>query len=73
MAGGVDDIEPVVLPFDRGAFREDRDPAFALLIVGIHDAFGDPLVFPEAAGLPQKLVDQGCFAVIDMRDNRDIT
>ena len=32
MAGRVDDINPDTAPFNRRAFGEDRDPAFALLV-----------------------------------------
>ena len=53
MAGGVDDIDTDTVPFDRCAFGKDCDTAFALLIVGIHNTFGNTLVVPERAGLPQ--------------------
>ena len=33
VAGGVDDIDSDIVPFDRRAFGEDGDPAFALLVV----------------------------------------
>jgi len=73
MAGGIYDIDANAVPFNRRAFRKDGDPALALLVIGIHDALGNALIVPEGAGLPQQLVDQGRFAMIDMRDDRDIT
>ena len=57
---------------DRGVLGEDRDPALAFQVVGIHHPFGDLLVFPEGVGLPQQAVDQRGFAVVDMRDDGDI-
>ncbi len=38
----------------------------------IHRPFRDRLVFAECAGLFKKFVDQGGFAVVDVRDDRDI-
>ena len=45
--------------------------ALALEVVQI-GALDDALVIPERAGLLQKAVDQGGFAVVDMRDDRDV-
>jgi hypothetical protein len=30
------------------------------------------LIFAECSGLPQQLVDQRCFAMVDVRDDGDI-
>ena len=73
VAGRVDDVDANALPHDRGAFGENGDPAFAFEVVGVHRAFGHLLVGAERAGLLQKLIDQGGFAVVDMRDDRDVT
>ena len=73
VAGGVDDVDAGVLPHDRGHLGKDGDAALALEVVGVHHAFGDLLVLAELAGLLQKGVDKGGFAVVDVRDNRDVS
>jgi hypothetical protein len=42
VAGGVDDVDPGAVPFDRGRLGEDGDPAFAFDVVRIHRPFGRP-------------------------------
>ena len=46
--------------------------ALAFQIVGIHRALGEALVLTEGSGLLQQAIDQGCFAMVDMRDDRDV-
>ena len=72
VAGRVDDVDPDVLPDDRGAFGEDRDAALALELVGIERAFGNLLVGAERAALAQHRIDQGRLAMVDMGDDRDV-
>ncbi len=72
VAGGVDDVDAAALPFDGGGLGKDGDAAFAFQIVGIHRPFRDRLVFAECAGLFQKFVDQGGFAVVNVSDDRNI-
>ena len=66
-------VPPAGPPVDRGAFGEDRDAALALEIVRIERALGDLLVGAERADLAQQLIDQRRLAVVDMRDDRDVT
>ena len=73
VAGRVDDIDPRVLPDDRGRLGENGDAALALEIVRIHHPFGDPLVLAERAGLLEQAVDERGLAVVDMRDDGDVT
>ena len=47
-------------------------PRFLFEVVGVHDAFGDGLVGAEGTGLTQHGVDEGGFAVVDVRDDGDI-
>ena len=72
VAGGVDDVDSVAAPIDRGAFGEDGDAAFAFDLVGIHRPLGHPLIVAKGAGLAKESVDQRGFAVVDMGDNGDI-
>ncbi|CCV04643.1 hypothetical protein MESS2_1340046 [Mesorhizobium metallidurans STM 2683] len=73
VARRVDDVDAGVLPVDRGRLGQDGDAAFLFEVVGIHGALGDALVVSEGAGLLQKLVDEGGFSMVDVRDDRDIT
>jgi len=72
VAGRVDDVDARVFPVHRRAFCENGDAAFALEIIRIHRALGNFLVFAERAGLGEELIDEGRFAVVDVRDDRDI-
>ena len=72
MARSVDDVDSRVVPFDRGALGENRDPALFLEIVGIHRALFHALVVAEGAGLAEQLVDERSFAVIDVSDDRHV-
>src|SRR5260370_33557229 len=62
----VDDVDPRVarraVPEHAGAFGQDGDAALALLVVGIHGAFGVSLVGAEDPGRGDQLVDDGGLA-----------
>ena len=73
VARGVNDIDAIVLPGDRGVFRQNRDSTLALLVVGIHHPLGQLLVRGEFAGLAQELVDQRGLAMIDVGDDGDVS
>jgi hypothetical protein len=73
MAGGIDDIDARAVPDDRGILGHDRDAAFALERERIHYAIGHLLVGAEDSGLTQERIDQRGFAVIDVRNDCEIT
>ena len=73
VAGGVDDVDAGVVPIDRGRLGQDGDAALLFEVVGVHCAFGDALVFAERARLAEKLIDQRGFAMVDVRDDRDVS
>ncbi len=73
VARGIDDVDAVIVPGDRGVLRQDGDPALALLVIGIHHPLGQLLVRGELAGLAQELVDQRGLAMIDMGDDGDVS
>jgi hypothetical protein len=43
------------------------------LIVRIHDALNHLLMRSEGAGLAQQLVNQRCLAMVNVRDDCDVT
>jgi hypothetical protein len=72
VAGGIDQLDAHAVVLDRRALGVDRDPALALEVLAVHRALLHFLVDPESAGLAQESVQQGGFAVIDVRDDREV-
>ncbi len=73
VAGRVDDVDLDVVITHAGGFGENGDAALALQVVRVHDAFGDLLVVSENAALTEHGVDQGSLAVVDVRNDGDVT
>ena len=73
MSGSVDDIDAVVTPADGGIFLQNRNAAFLFQFIGIHDPFRGRGAIAKGAGLAQELVYQGCLAMVDVRDDGDIS
>ena len=77
MSGGVDDVDRDLaavggLVLYGSVLREDRDALLALEGKGVEYPLLDLLPDPEGARLPQHRVDQGCLAVIDVSNDRDV-
>ncbi len=73
MAGRVDDVDQVVAPLDGAVLGADGDAAFAFDLVVVHDAFLDVLVGAEGVRVAEDRIDQRGLAVVDVRDDRQIT
>ncbi|MNE23037.1 hypothetical protein D3C80_1162720 [compost metagenome] len=77
VAGGVDDVDArlarLAVPQDRRALGQDGDAALALLVAGVHDAFGRGLIGAEQARLGEQGVNHGRLAVVDVGDDSDVT
>ena len=72
MPGRIDNVDSVVIPLNGGILRQDSNSTLPLLIIGVHDPLGTLTLAIERSRLLQQTVDQGRFAVINVRDNRDI-
>ena len=72
MAGRVNNVDAHIFPDDGRGLRQNRDAALFFQLVGIHDALDDALIVAERAGLLQELVHQSGFAMVNVRDDRDI-
>jgi hypothetical protein len=72
VTGGIDDIDLGVVKKERGVFGENRDPALALEVVGIHDALDERFVGTKDARLPEHGVDQRGFAVVHVGNDGDV-
>ena len=80
MARGVDDVNDEVcavfaqtLAADGRVLGQNGNAALALLIVGVHDAVRVLTVFAKSTGLLQHAVDQRGLAMVNVRDNGNIT
>ena len=72
VAGRVDDVDPRILPDDRGRLGENGDAALFFDVVRIHHALDHALVFAERAGLAKQLIDQCGLAMVDVGDDGDV-
>ena len=51
VARRVDDIDPLACPFERCAFGQNRNAAFAFDVIAVHRPFGHGLIFAKRARL----------------------
>ncbi len=72
VAGGIDDVDAVVLPLQRGVLGQDGDATFLFLVVAVHHALVLELLAVQGAGQAQEFVDEGGLAVVDVGDDGDI-
>ncbi len=72
VAGGIDNVDLDVVIKEGGVLGENGDAAFALEVVGVHDALDDFLVGAENAALMEHGVDQGGLAVVNVSDDGDV-
>ena len=73
VARRIDDIDPITVPLKRSVLRANGDPFLAFEIHGIHHPLLGLLVGAESSGLTQQLIDKRGLAVIDVRNNGDVT
>ena len=73
VARGVDDVDLIIFIVDGRVLGQDRDAALALEIARVHHAVYDGLILPVNAALLQHLVDQRGLAVVDVRDDCNVT
>ena len=75
VAGRVHDVDVVILVFERGVLGADGDALFLLQIHRIHQAFLRRLVLvgAEGAGLFEQAIHERGLAVVNVRDDGDIS
>ena len=73
VARRVDDVDPVTVPLKRGVLRPDRDPLLTFEVHRIHHPVLYFLVRAESSGLAQQLIHERGLAVVDVRNDGDIT
>jgi hypothetical protein len=72
VAGGVDDVDLRAVVAAGGVLGENRDAPLALE-AGVQHALGCLLVRGERPGLPQQRIDERRLAVVDVRDDGDVS
>ena len=69
---GIDDVDAVVIPADRSVLGENGNTTFLFQIVGIHQTLLTISGTVQGSRLLQQLINQGSFAVVYVRNNRNI-
>ena len=72
MAGGINDIDAVAVPFDGRIFGQNGNAPLALLIVGVHHTLGPRGATIERTRLLQQTIHKGGFAMVYVGNNGDI-
>ncbi len=73
MTGRINDIDlDAVVPYGR-ILRHDGNPPLFFKIHGVHDPLCDLLILPEGASLLEHGIDEGCFTVINVGDDDNIS
>ena len=73
VAWGVHDIDVGALPADRAIFSQNGDATLALDSVVVHHGIHNFFVVCKCAGLAKQLVNHGCFAMVNVGNDGDIT
>ena len=72
VAGGVDDVDVVAVPVDRGVLGENGNAALFFLVVAVHHALVVELVTLKGAGLAQEFVYQGGLTMVNVGNDGDV-
>ena len=73
MTRGVYNIDLRIFIMYRSVLCQNRNAALTLQIVAVHDALLHYLIGTEGTALLQHLVDQRCLAVVNVRDDCDVS
>ncbi len=73
VAGGIDDVDLDVVVENRRVLRQDGDAALAFQFIAVHHALGVGFIGAPGAALVQHGIDQRGLAVVNVRDDGDIT
>ena len=73
VAGGVDQIDLGILISNCCVFGENCNAALPFEVVRVHDSLLNHLIFTIGAALLEHLVDKGSFAVVNVRDDGNIS
>jgi len=75
VARGVDQVDLVLLPLERGGRRGDRDPALALLLHPVHLGLTvvDLADLVDLAGVEQEPLGDGRLTRVDVRHDAEVS
>ena len=68
----VDDVNDVIFPVNGSVLRFDGDAFFPFQIHRVHGPLGDSLVFTVGAASLKELINEGCFAMVNVPDGANI-
>ena len=69
----IDNVDAIVVPTNRGILSKNRYSALSFLIIGIHDPLSALTLSIKRSRLLKQAINESCFAVVYVRDNRDIS
>ena len=73
MPGGIHNVDARAAVAHRRVLAQDGDATLALEIVGVHNALDVLFASAQHARVTQHLVDQRCLAVVNVRDDGDVS
>ena len=73
VTGCIDNVDAIAVPLKSRILGANGDSLFTLEIHRIHHALFDVLVRTKRPRLAQQLIHERCLAVIDVRNNGDVT
>ena len=73
VSGGVNDINFYVVIIKTGMLGKNSYSAFTFNVVGVHYSVFNVFILAEGARLFKKLVDDGCFTVVNVGNYGDIS
>ena len=72
MAGGIDQVDEIIIIGDAGMFGENGDASLSLEVKLVHHALVNIFVFSEDVALVEHAVDHGGFSMVDVGDDRNV-
>ena len=73
MPRSIDNVDFNAIVHDRSIFGKNRDTTFPFDITRVHDAFRYFFIRAEYVALFEHSVNQGCFTMVNMSNNSNIT
>ena len=73
MSRRIYNVDTIIVPTNRGVLSKNRYPTLSLLVVRVHDPFSALTLPIKRPRLLKQAINEGCLAVVYVRDNRDIS
>ena len=73
MSRGINNIYFNIIIMNGCIFRKDGNTTFSFNIIGVHNTFRNFLIFSEDSALFEQFIHDGCFSVIDVGNDCNIS